>query len=144
MNRKKVRPTYGKSQGAQPESQNFERNSQNKSTLPQQKYAQADKSADRQHLQLQSDSASLHSLPRTIFQLTIAGIIIGGLLTHTNIGKSITSKMLAHFATEQKKLTATQSTFDINKAKESKQKAFDDRWDNAWEKAGGKLEKERK
>jgi hypothetical protein len=144
MNRKKVRPTYGKSQGAQPESLNADRNSQKKSTLPQQKYAQTDKLFDRKHLQLQSDSTSLHSLPRTLFKLTIAGVITFGFLTHTSIGKSITAQMLTHVATEQKKLAATQSELDLNKAKERKQKAFDDRWDDAWEKAGGKPEKERK
>jgi hypothetical protein len=144
MNRKKAKPTYGNSQGAQPDNLNTDRNSQTKSTLLQQKYAQTDKLPDRQHLQLRSDSTSLHSFPRTLFKLTIAGIITGGLLTHTNIGKSITSRMLANLATEQKKLAATQSTLDLNKAKERKQKAFDDRWDDAWEKAGGKLEKERK
>jgi hypothetical protein len=144
MNRKKAKPTYGKSQGAQPESLNADRNSQNKSTLPKQKYAQAGKSSDRKYLQLQSDSTSLHSLPRTLFKLTIAGIIITGLLTHTNIGKSITAQMLARLATGQKNVAATQSELDLNKAKDRKQKAFDDRWEYAWEKAGGKPEKERK
>jgi hypothetical protein len=144
MNRKKAKPTYGNSQGAKSGNLNADRNSQNKSTLPKQKYAQTDKLSDRKHLQLQSDSTSIHSLPRTIFKLTIAGIITSWLLTHTDIGKSITSQMLAHLAIKQKNLAATQSTLDINKAKESQQKAFDNRWDDAWEKAGGKPEKERK
>jgi hypothetical protein len=144
MNRKKAKPTYGNSQGAQPESLNTDRNSQNKSTLPKQKYAQADKSSNRTHLQLRSDSTSLHSFPRTIFKLTIAGVITAGLLTHTSIGKSITAQMLARLATGQKNVAATQSELDLNKAKDRKQKAFDDRWEYAWEKAGGKPEKERK
>jgi hypothetical protein len=142
MKRKIVKPTYGNSQGAKPDKLDVDRNSHNKST-PQQ-YAQADKLADRKYLQLRSDAKSIHSLPRTIFNLTIVGVITAGLLTHTKIGKSITSQMLSHFTTEQKKLAATQSTLDINKAKESKQKAFDNRWDDAWEKAGGKPDKEHK
>jgi hypothetical protein len=141
MNRKKAKPTYGNSQGAKSSNLNADRNSQNKSTLPKQKYAQTDKLSDRKHLQLQSDSTSLHSLPRTIFKLTIGGLITTGLLTHTKIGKSITAQFLANLATGQK---TTQSTLDLTKAKERKQKAFDDRWEYAWEKAGGKPEKEHK
>jgi hypothetical protein len=144
MKRKTVKPTYGNSQGAKSGNLNVERNSQSRSTLPQQKYAQTDKSSDRQHLQLRSDSTSLHSLPRTLFKLTIFSIITAGLLTHTKIGKSVTVQILAQLGTGQKNVDATKSTLDLNKAKERKQKAFDDRWDDAWEKAGGKPEKEHK
>jgi hypothetical protein len=141
MKQKKARPTYGNSQGAKSDSLNVERNGNNKSSSPKQQYAQADKSSDRKHLELQSDSTSLHSLPRTIFKLTIFGLITAGFLTQTKIGKSITVQILAQLATGQK---TTQSTLDINKAKESKQKDFDDRWNNAWEKAGGNPNKEQK
>jgi hypothetical protein len=141
MKQKKARPTYGNSQGAKSDNLKVDRNGNNKSTSTKQQYAQADRLADRKHLQLRSDLNSLHSLPRTIFKLTIFGIIIGGFLTQTKIGKSISVRILAQLATGQK---TTQSTLDINKAKESKQKAFDDRWNNAWEKAGGKPEKEHK
>jgi hypothetical protein len=141
MKQKKARPTYGNSQGAQPDILNVDRNGKNKSTLPEQKYAQSHKSADRKYLQLKSDSTSIYSLPRTMFKLAIFGLITVGLLTQTKIGKSITAKFLANLATGQK---TTQSTLDLNKAKERKQKAFDDRWDNAWEKAGGKPDKEHK
>jgi hypothetical protein len=144
MNRKKARPTYGNSQGAKSGNLNVERNSQNRSTLSQPKYAQTDKSSDRQHLQLRSDSASLHSLPRTVVKLTIVGLITAGLLTHTKIGKSVTIRILAHLGTGQKNLDATKSTLDLNQAKERKQKAFDDRFDDAWEKAGGEPEKKHK
>jgi hypothetical protein len=144
MKRKTVKPTYGNSQGAKSGNLNAERNSQNKSTPPQQKYAQTDKSSDRQHLQLRSDSTSIHSLPRTVFKLTIVGVIIAGLLTHTKIGKSVTVQILAHLGTGQKNLDATKSTLDLNQAKERKQKAFDDRFDDAWEKAGGEPEKKHK
>ncbi len=142
MKRKIVKPTYGNSQGAKPDKLDVDRNSHNKST-PQQ-YAQADKLADRQYLQLSSDAKSIHSLPRTIFKLMIVGVITAGLLTHTKIGKSLTVQLLAHLGTGQKNLDATQSTLDLNKAKERKQKAFDNRWDDAWGKAGGKSEKEHK
>jgi hypothetical protein len=141
MKQKKARPTYGNSQGSQSGSLNAERNGNNKSTSPKQQYAQSDKLSDRKHLQLRSDSTSLHSLPRTVFKLTIVGLITTGLLTHTKIGKSITAQFLANLATGQK---TTQSTLDLNQAKERKQKAFDDRFDDAWEKAGGKPEKEHK
>jgi hypothetical protein len=141
MNRKTVKPTYGNSQGAKPDRLDVDRNGKNKSTLPDRKYAQADKLSDRKYLQLRSDSTSLHSLPRTIFKLTIFGIITAGFLTQTKIGKSITAQILANLVTGQK---TTQSTLDLNKVKESKQKVFDDRWNNAWEKAGGKPEKEHK
>lgn len=141
MKQKKARPTYGNSQGAKSDNLKVDRNGNNKSTSTKQQYAKADRLADRKHLQLRSDLNSLHSLPRTIFKLTIFGIIIGGFLTQTKIGKSISVRILAQLATGQK---TTQSTLDINKAKESKQKAFDDRWNNAWEKAGGKPEKEHK
>jgi hypothetical protein len=141
MKQKKARPTYGNSQGAQPDMLNVDRNGKNKSTLPAQKYAQADKSADRKYLQLNSDSNSLHSLPRMIFKLAIVGVITAGLLTHTKIGKSITAQVLANLATGQK---TAQSTLDLDKAKERKQKVFDDRWENGWEKAGGKPEKQHK
>jgi hypothetical protein len=144
MNRKKARPTYGNSQGAKSGNLNVERNSQNRSTLSQQKYAQTDKSSDRKYLQLQSNSTSIHSLPRTLFKLTIVGVITAGLLTHTKIGKSLTVQMLAHLGTGQKNLDATKSTLDLNQAKERKQKAFDDRFDDAWEKAGGEPEKKHK
>jgi hypothetical protein len=141
MKQKKARPTYGNSQGSQSGSLNAERNGNNKSTSPKQQYAQADKLSDRKYIQLQSDSTSLHSLPRTIFKLAIAGVITFGFLTQTKIGKSITAQMLANLATGQK---TTQSTLDLNKAKDRKQKAFEDRWNDAWEKAGGKPDRERK
>ncbi len=140
MKRKKARPTYGNSQGAKPDRSDLDRNNKNKSTPPQ-KYAQTEKRSDRQYLQLKSDAKSIHSLPRTIFKLTILGLITSGLLTQTKIGKSITAQFSANLATGQK---TTQSTLDLDRAKERKQKAFDDRWENAWEKAGGKPEKERK
>jgi hypothetical protein len=141
MKRKTVKPTYGNSQGAKPDRLDLDRNSNNKSKPLKQQYAQTDKLADRQYLQLRSDAKSIHSLPRTVFKLTIVGIITTGLLTHTQTGKSITAQFLAQLSTGQK---TAQSTLDLNQAKERKQKAFDDRFDDAWEKAGGKSERKNK
>jgi hypothetical protein len=139
MKRKTAKPTYGNSKGAKPDILNVDRNSRNKSTP--QKYAKSEKFTDREYLQLRSDAASIHSLPRTIFKFSVIGLITAGLLTHTKIGKSITTKISEHLAFGQKKVEIDRA---LDRAKEGKQKAFDERFDDAWEKAGGKSDQKNK
>jgi hypothetical protein len=78
----------------------------------------------------------LDSLPRKIFKVGIIGLIIYPLLVYTPIGKSIATRASQTIAGVRRKIGTTQSEVNLKTMGEKRQKAHDERFDDALKKSG--------
>jgi hypothetical protein len=146
MNRKKEKPIYGNSQGAK--SGGLNSNPQRKPP-PEKQYAKSGELFDDRSSQLSGNNyrstqlkpAKIKSFPRTIFKLSIVGIIVYQLLANTQIGRGLTARASQQVADLQRNMDTTRSKLDPKTRGEKRQKVVEDRFEDAWQRAGGESEK---
>jgi hypothetical protein len=136
MKRKQAKPTYGNSQGSKSSELSSElgRKKSSASSAPQ--YAQSGEFSDRKNHKLRSNSATLTSLPRTIFRVGIISLILYPILAYTPIGKSITTRVSMGIAGIRQKIGGIQPEKNLKTMGENRQKAHDERFDDALKKSG--------
>jgi hypothetical protein len=139
MKRKQEKPTYGNSQGSKSSEVSSElgRKKSSASSAPQ--YAQSGEFTDRKnhnHRSLRSNSATLTSLPRTIFKVGIIILILYPVLVYTPIGKSITTRVSKGIAGIKQKIGGIQPEKNLKTMGENRQRAADERFDDALKKSG--------
>ncbi len=136
MQRKQTKPTYGNSQGSKSSELSSElgRKKSAASSAPQ--YAQSGEFTDRKNHKLRSNSATLTSLPRTIFKVGIIILILYPALVYTPIGKSITTRVSMGIAGIRQKIGGIQPEVELKNMGERRQKSHDDRINDALKKSG--------
>jgi hypothetical protein len=144
MNRKKAKPTYGNSQGSKSSELSADLGRKKSSATLGQQYAQSGEFTDRKHRKdrtLRSNSATLTSLPRTIFKFGILSLILYPLLVYTPIGKRIATRVSQAITGVRQKIGATQSELNLKTMGEKRQKASDERFDDTLKKSGTEPDK---
>jgi hypothetical protein len=139
MKSKKQKPTYGNSQGSKSSELSSDLGRKKSSAPSGQQYAQSGEFTDRKSRKdrtLRSNSVMLDSLPRQIFKFGIIGLIIYPLLVYTPIGKSITTRVSQTIAGVRQKTGAIQPEVNLKNMGERRQKAHDERFDDALKKSG--------
>jgi hypothetical protein len=139
MKRKKAKPTYGNSQGSKSSELSGDRGHKKSSVSSDPQYAKSGEFIDRQKQKdrsLRSSSVTLHSLPRKIFKVGIVGLILYPLLVYTPIGKSIITRASLAVSGVRQKVAATQSEVNLKNMGDKRQKASDDRFNDALKKSG--------
>jgi hypothetical protein len=139
MKHKKAKPTYGNSQGSKSSELNADRGHKKSSASSEPQYARSGEFTDRNKRKDRRDRSNpvtLHTLPRTIFKLGIIGLILYPALVYTPIGKSITHRVSLIIAGFQRKVETTQSEINLKNMGERRQKASDDRHNDAMKKSG--------
>jgi hypothetical protein len=139
MKSKKQKPTYGNSQGSKSSELSSDLGRKKSSAPLAQQYAQSGEFTDRKQQEnrsLRSNSATLTSLPRTIFKVGIIGLIIYPLLVYTPIGKSITTRVSQTIAGVRQKTETAKSEVNLKTMGEKRQRATDERFDDALKKSG--------
>ncbi len=144
MKSKKQKPTYGNSQGSKSSElcSDLGRKKSSAPSTPQ--YAQSGEFSDRKnhkHRLLRSNSATLTSLPRRIFKVGIISLILYPLLVYTPIGKSIITRVSQATAGVQHKIGVIQPEVELKNMGEKRQKAHDERFDDALKKLENKPDK---
>jgi hypothetical protein len=135
MKLKQAKPTYGNSQGSK--SSELGRKKNSAPSPPQ--YAQSGEFIDRnsrKHRFLRSNSATLTSLPRTIFKVGIVSLILYPILVYTPIGKSITTRVSKGIAGIRQKIGTIKPEENLKNMGEGRQRAADERFDDALKKSG--------
>jgi hypothetical protein len=144
MKSKKQKPTYGNSQGSKSSELSSDLGRKKSSAPSGQQYAQSGEFTDRKQQEnrsLRSNSATLTSLPRTIFKVGIIGLIIYPLLIYTPIGKSITTRGSQAITGVRQKIGTTQSEVNLKTMGEKRQKAHEERFDDTLKKSGTEPDK---
>jgi hypothetical protein len=139
MKLKQKKPTYGNSQGSKSSELSGEQGRKKSSASSAPQYAQSGEFIDRnsrKHRFLRSNSATLTSLPRTIFKVGIISLILYPLLVYTPIGKSITTRISIGIAGIKHKIGAIQPEKNLKNMGEKRQQAHEERVDDALKKSG--------
>jgi hypothetical protein len=139
MKLKQKKPTYGNSQGSKSSGLSSELGRKKTSAPSPPQYAQSGEFIDRnsrKHRFLRSNSATLTSLPRTIFKVGIISLILYPLLVYTPIGKSITTRVSMGITGIRQKIGAIQPEKNLKNMGEKRQQAHEERVDDALKKSG--------
>ncbi len=139
MKHKKAKPTYGNSQGSKSSELSGDRGHKKSSASSEPQYARSGEFTDpkkRKDRLLRSNSVTLHTLPRTIFKLGIIGLILYPALVYTPIGQGITHQASLVISGVRQKAAATQSEMNLKSMGERRQKASEDRHNDALKKSG--------
>ncbi len=152
MKRKQEKPIYGNYQGAKASEVDLDLGKQKKSKLTAQNSAKSGELFDNRTQKLRQRSlqmprfprikpVAINSLPRTILKVGLLGLVLSQGLIHTQIGKTLMAKVSQQIARLNTHAETTRSTLNIKALTEKRQKNADDRFDDAWDRAGGEPEK---
>ncbi|WP_295613352.1 hypothetical protein [Chamaesiphon sp. GL140_3_metabinner_50] len=151
MKRKQEKPIYGNSQGAKASEIDLNLGDRKKSKLTAQKSCQSGELFDKRTGKLRQRSrhprfarikpVAIKSFPRTILKVGIVALVIHQGLTHTQIGKSLMAKISQQMVRFNTHVETTKTKVNIKALTENRQKNADDRFDDAWNRAGGEPKK---
>ena len=151
MKRKQEKPVYGNSQGAKASEIDFDLGKQKKAKLTAQQSCQSGELFDKRTRKLRHRSrhprfarikpVAIKSFPRTILKVGIVALVIHQGLTHTQIGRSLMAKISQQITHINAKVETTKQKVNIKALTENRQKNADDRFDDAWHRAGGEPKK---
>jgi hypothetical protein len=89
---------------------------------------------------IQPKPVPIKSFPRTLLKLGVTGIILHQLLSNTPFGKDLIIRSSQQITNMKKKAAIVQSEFDPKTRGQKRQDAVDERFDDAWKRAGGESE----
>jgi hypothetical protein len=151
MKRKQEQPIYGNSQGAKASEIDLNLGKQKKAKLSVQKSCQSGELFDKRTQKLRQRSrhprfarikpVAIKSFPRTILKVGIFSLVLSQGLTHTQIGKGLMAKLSQQITHLNTQVETTKTKVNIKALTEKRQKNADDRFDDAWDRAGGEPKK---
>lgn len=147
MKRKPEKPIYGNYQGAKSSGIDLDLGNPEKSKSSQDRSKSGELfDARTQKLQRRSRRTArfikvapveLKSFPRMMFKVGMLGLVIYQGLIHTQIGRSLTAKISRQVSSFNTQVETTRSKVNIKALTKNRQKNADDRFDDAWNRAGG-------